>query len=117
MIFRLRGEVDELRAELEKRPAVAEAHPAAVTPTAMVNEHYRHAAIVPFTEAAAAEPLPSHMLEAQAIEPVGKTLEDTERETIRESLERNGGRRKAAAAELQISERTLYRKIKEYGLE
>jgi DNA-binding NtrC family response regulator len=47
----------------------------------------------------------------------GRTLEDTERETIRLSLERNGGRRKATAAELNISERTLYRKIKEYGLE
>lgn len=45
------------------------------------------------------------------------TLEDTERETIRRALERNGGRRKATAAELNISERTLYRKIKEYGME
>lgn len=45
------------------------------------------------------------------------TLEDTEKETIRRSLERHQGRRKAAAAELNISERTLYRKIKEYGLE
>ena len=45
------------------------------------------------------------------------TLEDTEKETIRRSLERNGGRRKATAKELNISERTLYRKIKEYGLE
>ena len=46
-----------------------------------------------------------------------RTLEDTERETIRQSLERNEGRRKATARELNISERTLYRKIKEYGLE
>lgn len=45
------------------------------------------------------------------------TLEETERETIRTALERNGGRRKATAAELNISERTLYRKIKEYGIE
>lgn len=45
------------------------------------------------------------------------TLEDTERETIRRSLQRNDGRRKATAKELNISERTLYRKIKEYGLE
>lgn len=49
--------------------------------------------------------------------PSGLTLEDTERETIRRSLENNGGRRKATARELNISERTLYRKIKEYGLE
>lgn len=46
-----------------------------------------------------------------------ETLEDNERETIRRALLRNDGRRKAAADELQISERTLYRKIKEYGLE
>ncbi len=45
------------------------------------------------------------------------TLEANERELIRKALERNDGRRKAAAAELRISERTLYRKIKEYGLE
>lgn len=52
---------------------------------------------------------------ASSAEPM--TLEDTERETIKNSLERNGGRRKKTAQELNISERTLYRKIKEYGLE
>ena len=45
------------------------------------------------------------------------TLEDNERTMIAEALARNDGRRKAAASELRISERTLYRKIKEYGLE
>ncbi len=45
------------------------------------------------------------------------TLEDTERETIRRTLEANFGRRKDTARQLNISERTLYRKIKEYGLE
>lgn len=46
-----------------------------------------------------------------------KTLDETERETIVEALYRNNGRRKKTAEELQISERTLYRKIKQYGLE
>ncbi|MBO4814003.1 MAG: sigma-54-dependent Fis family transcriptional regulator [Muribaculaceae bacterium] len=46
-----------------------------------------------------------------------KTLEDTERETIIHALERNRGKRKKTAEELNISERTLYRKIKEYGLD
>lgn len=45
------------------------------------------------------------------------TLEATERETIRRALERNGGKRKEAARELNISERTLYRKIKDYGID
>lgn len=45
------------------------------------------------------------------------SLRETERDTIIKVLERNGGRRKETAKELRISERTLYRKIKEYGLE
>ena len=44
------------------------------------------------------------------------TMEDIERDSIRRALERNHGSRKMAANELHISERTLYRKIKEYGL-
>ena len=43
-------------------------------------------------------------------------LEDKEIELIKKSLERNKGKRKAAADELGISERTLYRKIKQYDL-
>lgn len=46
-----------------------------------------------------------------------RSLEDTERELIRQTLTQTNGRRKVAADKLGISERTLYRKIKEYGLE
>jgi transcriptional regulator with PAS, ATPase and Fis domain len=45
------------------------------------------------------------------------TLEDMERQMIKKTLEKHRGKRKAAADELEISERTLYRKIKEYGIE
>lgn len=45
------------------------------------------------------------------------TLETYEREAVKSALLRNYGKRKEAAKELGISERTLYRKIKEYGLE
>lgn len=44
------------------------------------------------------------------------SLEAKEIELIKKSLERNRGKRKAAADELGISERTLYRKIKQYNL-
>lgn len=44
------------------------------------------------------------------------SLQDKELELIQKSLKRHGGRRKAAADELGISERTLYRKIKQYDL-
>ena len=45
------------------------------------------------------------------------SLEEAEKEMIKKSLERNNGKRKKCAEELKISERTLYRKIKEYNLE
>jgi transcriptional regulator with PAS, ATPase and Fis domain len=45
------------------------------------------------------------------------SLQDLELETIRRVLERHKGRRKNASAELGISERTLYRKIKQFGLD
>ena len=54
--------------------------------------------------------------EEQPQSPVSVSLEDTNRELIKEALERSSGNRKVAAAQLGISERTLYRKIKEYGL-
>ena len=44
------------------------------------------------------------------------SLQEKEYEMIKQSLERNNGKRKLAAKELGISERTLYRKIKQYDL-
>jgi DNA-binding NtrC family response regulator len=45
------------------------------------------------------------------------SLQDKELELIIKALDRNNGKRKAAAAELGISERTLYRKIKQFDIE
>ena len=45
------------------------------------------------------------------------SLNDVERQVIVRALEKNRGKRRKAAQELNISERTLYRKIKEYGLD
>jgi len=45
------------------------------------------------------------------------SLQDVEKDMIKKALERHNGKRKDAAQELKISERTLYRKIKEYNLE
>ncbi len=44
------------------------------------------------------------------------SLEDREKELIQKALDKHRGKRKYAASELGISERTLYRKIKEYNL-
>lgn len=46
-----------------------------------------------------------------------ESLESIEKETIQKALNYNRGKRKLTAEQLGISERTLYRKIKEYGLD
>jgi transcriptional regulator with PAS, ATPase and Fis domain len=45
------------------------------------------------------------------------SLEEAEKEMIKKALDRHNGKRKLAAKDLDISERTLYRKIKQLGLE
>ena len=55
--------------------------------------------------------------EDHTIEIENLSLVDKEIELIKKALEKSGGKRKNAAKELGISERTLYRKIKQYNLE
>tara|TARA_Y100000385_G_scaffold276653_1_gene322647 strand:- start:1771 stop:3060 length:1290 start_codon:yes stop_codon:yes gene_type:complete len=57
-------------------------------------------------------------LRTQEVEEVEEvlSLQDSEKELIRKALSKHRNKRKYAALELGISERTLYRKIKEYGL-
>jgi len=63
---------------------------------------------------------PSKRFEAtdtEEIKPETLSLQEKEEELIRKALEKHDGKRKFAAIELGISERTLYRKIKEYNLD
>lgn len=50
-------------------------------------------------------------------EPEDLNLDNLERQMLEKALDRNGGNRKKAAQELGISDRTLYRRLKQYGLE
>ena len=65
------------------------------------------------------EPVEVGFAETEEVEeePRERTKADVQREQILRALRRNNGRRKEAAAELFMSERTLYRKIKELGIE
>lgn len=58
----------------------------------------------------------SEPTEIESTEPP-KTKQEQERDNIERALDKHRGHRRAAAAELFISERTLYRKIKELGIE
>ncbi len=50
-------------------------------------------------------------------EPESLNLSDLGRQMVEKALDRNGGNRKKAALELGISDRTLYRRIKQFGLD
>lgn len=60
----------------------------------------------------ASEPEEPHTIEVEET----LSLQETEKELIRKALKKHNNKRKYAARELGISERTLYRKIKEYNL-
>jgi DNA-binding NtrC family response regulator len=82
----------------------------------VVAQHPEYESVEEVPEDTFATVVPETEVTTLAEEPVINTMEDIERESIRAALARNKGSRKLAAAELHISERTLYRKIKEYEL-
>ena len=112
MIFRLQREIEALKTIVTGAPTSA---------PQLLDAHGGSQAIIKHTsydgDILRVDDEPREVREVESQEVSSMTLEDTERETIRRSLERNGGRRRATAQELNISERTLYRKIREYSLE
>lgn len=108
MIFNLRARIDELEEKIQENAAAPSplTHAVDVTdyPTALVPQSVTEGTRRIFSPVAVPEP--------DEAAPAG-----SERDRIAEALVRHDGRRKAAAAELGISERTLYRKIREYNLE
>ena len=127
-LFEMQKELADLHAKVEEltKAAQGQAH---FTPSTQSVTVARSMALAPITttvpvhvpaskgktiDETEGEVIPN---EAEYVEEQPTTLEDTERETIRKALMRNHGKRKKTAEELKISERTLYRKIKEYNLE
>lgn len=83
----------------------------------VVRKNDRHLPALPVAERAGyAEPAPTAEVEYIDTEP-DETLEDVKIDLLRDTLRRFHGSRKKTAEQLQISERSLYRYIKEYGLE
>ena len=104
ILFELRGHVNELTQELnelKKKLNTSTANTPAVAPT----QNY----LPRVTEDAVAE---------EYVEPTNSlNLETIEKQMLIKALERNNGNRKKAAEELGYSDRTLYRRLKQYGLE
>ena len=113
MISKLSHEVEKLRTEVvqlkQQRHHAPTSDP---TTPAFLPYHASDSAAMPLDEA---EEIIDDF-HGTAVDDL-RTKDDVEKELIRQALLRHNGHRKQAAEQIGISERTLYRKIKEYGLD
>ena len=101
MLFQLREEVDELKSMVGRPDSNVPEIPQVHALPAKLSDMPGFSIVVPSAEVVPVK------------EETPLTIHDMNDDMIRKALEKHEGRRKAAAAELGISERTLYRKIKE----
>lgn len=130
VLFDMRRDVTELKklvnTLMAERGTTATVAPATTTAVSYYQEPSRN--LVPATPVPV--PVPTINISATKQMPMDDDIQDTkeyveetlsldevEKEMIRKALDRHHGKRKNAAKDLNISERTLYRKIKEYGLD
>ena len=98
ILYQMRQEIEDIKARIDNGVAVDTPMPLLINPVEV-------------------QPSPEVQKEPAEVHNGDLSLQNAGEELIRRALEKNGGNRKAAAAELGISERTLYRKIKEMGLQ
>lgn len=118
MIFSLQNELNDLKATLKGEQGWKDT--VQVLPSADVSQRNDISDISEFKDIsghAGKAIIPYEGDKKVEEEAVPASLQEMERETIKDTLKRNRGARKLTARDLNISERTLYRKIKEYGLE
>jgi transcriptional regulator with PAS, ATPase and Fis domain len=119
ILFELRGNVNDMRREMgalkkqiEEVQSGSKHMPADTLPTTQIAPIAPIQPISPALEDAEAE----EYVEPEK-EPENLNLNDLGKQMLEKALERNKGNRKKAAQELGISDRTLYRRLKQYGLE
>ena len=113
ILFDMRSDINELRR------MVHELHSGYSSYRTTASEPVERNEIKALLPHAASMPAIEEYAEGEVVEemPREMTKADMQREQIVKALRRNGGSRRAAAAELFMSERTLYRKIKELNIE
>jgi transcriptional regulator with PAS, ATPase and Fis domain len=130
ILFELRGNVNDMRREMgqlkKQIENVREGGAATIidsTPTTAVQPVHAIQPAQPVQAIQPIQPVTSRLEDAIAEEYVEPTpekenlnLDDISRQMLVKALERNNGNRKKAAQELGISDRTLYRRLKLYGM-
>ena len=121
ILYEMRGSISDLKREMNSmRKQLDEAHNLAGAAFGGQITSFDSSATA-LTPVGTQSPSPiANIEEAEAEEirePETLNLNHIGRQMLEKALERNGGNRKKAAQELGISDRTLYRRIKQYGLD
>ena len=113
ILFELRGNVNDMRREMsllkkqlddvQNKGGIVSAAPMPIQPIAPIHSTVEEAEAEEYVE-----PAPDQE---------NLNLYEVSRQMLERALERNNGNRKKAALELGISDRTLYRRLKQYGLD
>jgi len=123
LFFDMKRDVTELKRlffEVMQNPSAAKQNPAFLNEVKELQTHEMASpVIVTSNMPAAQQPVVVHHGDIHEHEEVEESLNimDKEKELIIKALKKHRGKRKDAAADLGISERTLYRKLKEYDID
>ena len=121
ILFELRGNVNDMRREMGAMKKRLEEVQGGKAVTPIATESLPTTQIAPIQPI---QPISPALVDAEAEEyieperePENLNLNDLSKTMLERALERNHGNRKKAAQELGISDRTLYRRLKQYGLD
>jgi DNA-binding NtrC family response regulator len=122
LFFDMKRDVTELKKlffEVMQNPALANQHPGILNEVKELQTHEMPSPVLVTSSAAASQPVMVHHNDIHEHEEVEESLNimEKEKELIERALKKHRGKRKDAAMDLGISERTLYRKLKEYDID
>ncbi len=113
VLFDMKKDMDELKQTVKTLMQQQKETTPSVQPAVITNE----TSLIPVNQSHNIEPTDEFIEVQEYQEDPGLSVEEMEKKLIKETLEKHHGKRSIAAKDLRISERTLYRKIKAYGLE
>ena len=121
ILFELRGNVNDMRREmgaLKKQLDEVQNNKQQMSPDTLPTTQLAPITpMTPITSISAAEDAVAEEYVEPEREPENLNLNDLSKTMLEKALDRNNGNRKKAAQELGISDRTLYRRLKQYGLD